>query len=155
VHVDHDHFIIDAVVETFGQARAIEFWAATIAQLADRPLLKAFVGGMLRAVELEPHRIVAIVATGWPLVYRDVCSLRAVTNPDGHAALRFEQVAPEIRKYRNYLHSWHGGLAGFARLAGLQVRVQFEGVAGLDFAQATLLPAQRVPSLESDAAVKR
>lgn len=144
IHVDHDHFTIDAIVECFGRERAIQFWSAAIAELSDKPLLKAFVGGMFRIVALDPQRIASIFATGWPLVYRDMCMVRAAVSPDGHAALHFEELAPELRKYRSYLFSWHGGCAGFARLAGLNVRVLFEGTAGQDFAQAVLLPVTRV-----------
>lgn len=143
IHVDHDHYTIDAIVELFGRERAIQFWAAAIAELSDKPLLKAFVGGMLRVVALEPQRIVSIFATGWPLVYRDMCTVRATTSPAGHATLRFDNVAPEVRRYRHYLDSWHGGCAGFARLAGLSVRVTF--VSGGDYAEAVLEPVQGEP----------
>jgi hypothetical protein len=141
VGVEHDHHTIDAIVDIFGRKRATEFWSQAISELSDKPLLKAFVGGMLRLVTRDPRRVLSIFATGWPLVYRDMCEIDVVDSEAGNPVLRFRQIATQVRRHRNYLLSWQGGCAGFAKLAGLSVHPTFRVASDVSSAEVELIPA--------------
>ena len=140
IGVEHDHHTIDAVIALFGKQRAIAFWAAAVAELTNKPLLKAFVSGMFKLMPLDERRVVSIFATGWPLVYRDMCALRVDDSSDGYPVLHFLDIAPEVRRHHNYLHSWHGGCVGFAKLAGLSAEVRFRAMPGAASAEASFVP---------------
>lgn len=140
VGIEHDHHTIDAIVELFGRKRATEFWSQAISELSDKPLLKAFVGGMLRLVTRDGGRVMSIMATGWPLVYRDMCQIEVVTDAGPNPVLRFREIAGAVRRHRNYLLSWQGGVVGFARLAGLSVHVAFRVAPDASSAEAELVP---------------
>lgn len=142
IGVEHDHYTIDAIVELFGKQRAIAFWSAAVAELTNKPLLRAFVGGMFKLMPLDARRVVSIFATGWPLVYRDMCTLEVHSSDGGHPVLRFAHVAPALRRFRNYLHSWHGGCVGFAKLAGLATHVTFRAALDASWAEASFLPPE-------------
>jgi hypothetical protein len=141
IGIEHDHYTIDAIIELFGKPRAIAFWAAAVAELTHKPLLKAFVSGMFKLMPLDARRVASIFATGWPLVYRDMCSLEVGSTEGGHPVLRFASLAPAVRRYHNYLHSWHGGCVGFARLARLSSRVSFRAALDASSAEASFVPA--------------
>jgi hypothetical protein len=126
VSIDDAHFTVDAIVELFGRERAIRFWRDTFTHLVEGPLLGSFVSGMVRVFGRDPTRVVGLFPKGWSLVYRDMCSPRLVSSEDHRPVIRFENIAPEVRSaYRNYLHSWHGALQGFAHVARVQGRVEF------------------------------
>jgi hypothetical protein len=136
IGVEHDHYTIDAIVELFGKQRAIEFWAVAVAELTNKPLLKAFVSGMFKLMPLDARRVVSIFATGWPLVYRDMCTLELDSTEHGQPLLRFGAVSPGVRRFRNYMYSWHGGCVGFAKLAGLPGQVTFRAALDASSAEA-------------------
>lgn len=140
IGIEHDHYTVDAIVELFGRARAMQFWALAISELSDKPLLKAFVSGMFKWMPVDLRRVVSIFATGWPLVYRDMCTLEVTTSSGGHVALVFGELAPLVRRHRNYLLSWQGGCAGFAKLAGLSVDISFQIALDLGSAEAEFVP---------------
>jgi len=125
ISTDDDHFTIDAIIEIFGRERAIRCWRDALANLIDRPLLGNFVSGMVRVFGRDPTRVVAWFPKGWSLVYRDMCTPRLVSGADGQPVILFENIAPEVRAYRNYLHSWHGACQGFAHIARVEGKVRF------------------------------
>lgn len=143
IGIEHDHYTIDAIVELFGKARAMQFWALAISELSDKPLLKAFISGMFKWMPVDLRRVVSIFATGWPLVYRDMCTLEVTTSPGGHVALSFADLAPQVRRHRHYLLSWQGGVMGFAKLAGLSVDISFRVALDLGSAEAEFVPRVR------------
>jgi hypothetical protein len=145
VGVQHDHHTIDAIVDLFGRKRALEFWSEAISELSDKPLLKAFVGGMLRLVTRDSRRVMSIFATGWPLVYRDMCEIDVIDSEDGNPVLRFRQIAAQVRRHRNYLLSWQGGCAGFAKLAGLTVHTVFRAAADASSAEIEFMSTRVTP----------
>ena len=125
ISIHDDHFTIDAIIETFGRPRAIQFWRQTLAELIERPLLGNFVSGMVRVFGRDPARVVALFPRGWSLVYRDLCTPRLLSGAGGQPVIRFENIAPEVRAYPNYLYSWHGVCQGFAHIARVQGNVEF------------------------------
>lgn len=143
IGIEHDHYTIDAIVELFGRARATQFWALAISELSDKPLLKAFISGMFKWMPVDLRRVIAIFATGWPLVYRDMCTLEVIASPGGHVVLAFRDLAPQVRRHRNYLLSWQGGCEGFAKLAGLSVDISFHTALDFGSAEAEFIPRAR------------
>ena len=137
IGAEHDHYTIDAIVALFGTQRAIYFWCKTLAELSDKPLLKAFLGGMLKMMPLERTRVVMLLATGWQLVYRDMGALEVVTDAAGDPVLRFHDIPELVRRHRNYLHSWHGGCLGFVALSGLDAVLSFRVAPDTSSAEAT------------------
>lgn len=137
VPVEHDHYTIDAIVEIFGVPRAIECWSQALLHLIERPLLSSFFTGMTRLFGRDPSRIISLLPKGWNLVYRNVCVPVLIRGDGSHPVIRFAQVAPEIRRYSNYFHSWHGGCQAFASLATVPGRVQFVVGPEMSYAEAT------------------
>jgi hypothetical protein len=140
VGIEHDHYTIDAIIEVFGRQRAEKFWSLAISELSDKPLLKSFISGMFRWMPLDPRRVISIFATGWPLVYRDMCTLEVVSSDNQFPLLHFRQIPALVRRHRNYLLSWQGGCAGFAQLAGLSVDVVFRIAPDVSSAEAEFVP---------------
>lgn len=141
IGIEHDHFTIDAIIALFGTPRAIQFWCARLAELSDKPLLKTFLGGVLKIMPMDRKRVIGFLATGWQLVYRDMCTLTVVENEVGDPVLRFDEIPEPVRRHRNYLHSWHGGCLGFAKLAGLGGQVAFRVALDLRSAEAAFTRA--------------
>jgi hypothetical protein len=54
--------------------------------------------------------------------------------------LQFQQIPALVRRHRNYLLSWQGGCAGFAKLAGLSVDVLFRIAPDVSSAEAEFVP---------------
>jgi len=125
IGVEHDHFTIDAMLQLFGRERAIQCWARALHSLVDKPLLRTFVSGMLGVFGRDPGRVVALFPKGWPLVYRNCCSLAMERAADGNPVLKFSNIAPLVRKHSNYLLSWHGACLGFAHIAKVNGQVEF------------------------------
>jgi hypothetical protein len=125
VSLDDDHYSVDAIVELFGDTRAVQFWQASVMNLIERPLLKTFVSGMMRVLGNDPGRIIGLIPKGWSLVYRDLCRPVLDASREDAPAILFEQVAPDVRKYSNYFHCWHGACAGFAQLSQIKSPVRF------------------------------
>lgn len=126
IPIEHDHWTVDAMIELFGTERAIECWRDSVADLVDRPLLRNFVSGMVAVLGRSPTSVVRLFAKGWPLVYQDLCEPTLLATADGHPTIRFDNIAPEVRRYTNYLHSWHGACQGFAHVAKVKGDVSFE-----------------------------
>jgi hypothetical protein len=135
IEAEHDHHTIDAMVALFGLERSIRYWRGALLNLIDKPLLGPFVTGMLR-ISRSPERVVQVVVTGWPLVYRDMCTPRYEREAEDVVILHFERIEPVVRRYRNYLHCWHGACQALAQLAGVDGRVTFEVSADLSSARA-------------------
>ena len=112
VPIADDHWTIDAMIDIFGRDRAIACWRDAFANLVDRPLLRNFVSGMVKVIGHSPVSVVRLFAKGWPLVYRDMCVPKLIATGDSQPTIRFENIAPEVREYSNYLHCWHGACQG-------------------------------------------
>ena len=127
IEAEHDHHTLDAMIALFGLERSIRYWRGALVNLIDKPLLGPFVTGMLR-LGRSPERVVQLIATGWPLVYRNMCTVRFEHVERGVPMLHFEQIPPLVRRHRNYLHCWHGVCQAFATLAGVDGRVEFSAL---------------------------
>jgi hypothetical protein len=136
IPIEHDHWTVDAMVDIFGRERAIECWRQVLIELVDRPLLGGFVANMLRVFGVSPISVVRLLVKGWPLVYRDVCDPKLIASADGQPTIRFESIAPAIRRHSNYLHCWHGVCAGYAAIARVRGDVTFEVANDLTWAEA-------------------
>jgi hypothetical protein len=137
IGIEHDHYTIDAMIEILGRDRAIQCWCDALASLTQRPLLRAFIGGMKRVFGSDPERVISWFPKGWSLAYRDVCTLELKKSTSGRPMIVFVDIPDEIRLYSNYFHSWHGVCRGFAAIAGVEGRVQFTIAPDLRFAEAT------------------
>jgi hypothetical protein len=126
IPIEHDHWTVDAMIELFGTERAIQCWRDSVANLVSRPLLKNFVSGMVAVLGRSPTSVVRLFAKGWPLVYQDLCEPKLIAAVDGQPTIRFDNIAPEVRRYTNYLHSWHGACQGFAHVARVKGHVSFD-----------------------------
>jgi hypothetical protein len=125
IGVEHDCHTIDAMIEIFGRERAVDCWSGAVANLADKPLLGAFMSGMQRLLRVDPARVITWIPKGWPLVYRDLCQLEVRKDATGGARIAFVDVADEVRQRSNYFHSFHGVCRGVAALVGSGYEVQF------------------------------
>jgi hypothetical protein len=143
VGIEHDHHCVDAIVQLFGRARAIDYWSSTISELSDKPLLKSFVTGMFKWMPIEPRRVVAIMAAGWPLVYRDMCKLEVELSAQGNPVLQFRELPELVRRHRNYLLSWQGACMGFIKLAALKAELSFQVAPDLRTAEAEFVLSER------------
>ncbi len=127
ISIEDDHHTVDAIVAHFGVERATDYWTENLRSLAEKPLLKTFFFGMLTLVGGDPERVLALLPKGWPLVYREMGTPRFTKRGSlGQPALVFEDVPAEVRRYRNYFHSWHGVCRAFATIAKLSGPVTFE-----------------------------
>jgi hypothetical protein len=125
VPVEHDHFLVDGIVEVLGVARAVQYWRAATTHLIERPILKSFVSGMINLFGDDPGRVIGLLPKGWPLVYRDVAELSYTRPEQGMGTVLFDHVALPVRLYPNYFHSWHGTCLGVADLARAGGGVEF------------------------------
>jgi hypothetical protein len=136
ISIEHDHWTIDAMIEIFGRERAIACWRDSVSNLLGRPFLRDFVIQMLKVIGRSPVSVVRLFAKGWSLVYRDLCDPVLIATADGQPAIRFENIAPAIQQYGNYLYSWHGACQGFAQIARVHGSVSFETAPDLTWAEA-------------------
>lgn len=137
IPLEHDHWIVDGIVSVFGRERAVRCWADSVTSQVDQPLLRTFVSGMLGIVGNDPGRVVALIPKGWSMIWRDMCTPRVALDAAGRPVLHLDNIEPRVRRYDNYLHSWHGACLGFARLTRLPVNVEFEIAADKSHATAT------------------
>jgi hypothetical protein len=134
--IEHDHWVVDGVCEVLGRDRAIQCWRASVADIVDKPLLRSFFSGMVRVFGRDPARVVGLLPKGWELVYRDFAKVRLVNEPGAPLRLAFEQIAPAVRRYPNYLHSWNGVCQGIGSLARDGCTVRFQASRDLTSAEA-------------------
>lgn len=124
---EHDHWLMDGAIDVLGIEQAVECWRRSISQLIERPLLKSFVEGSLRLFGARPGKIIRMIPKGWSLAYRDFCAPGFRLVDEGHAEIRFEQIAPQAFDSPGYLHCWHGICLGVFDLEKPQEgRVHFE-----------------------------
>lgn len=122
ISIEDDHHNVDAIVSHFGVERAIRYWEHNLVALAERPLLKTFFFGMLAVVGGDAERVIALVPR-----YRDMSAPRFVKRGSRDLpALVFDDVPREVRKYRNYFHTWNGVCRAFATIAKLEGTVVFD-----------------------------
>jgi len=109
---EHDHWLMDGVLQHFGREEAVACWRQSIAHLVDKPLLKSFVQGGLRLFGAQPGSLLKLVPKGWTLAYRDFCVPAFSRTSEKSAELRFENVADEAFASPGYLHCWHAVCLG-------------------------------------------
>lgn len=105
---EYDHWLMDGTIEVLGVEDAVRCWHQSIGFLIDKPLLRSFVHGALRMYGARPGKILKLLPKGWTLAYRDFCVPKFTLHEEGHAEIRFEEVAPEAFQSPGYLHCWHG-----------------------------------------------
>jgi hypothetical protein len=119
--LEHDHFVVDGVIAVLGRERALACWRDSVPDIVDKPLLKTFVSGMIRAFGRDPARIISWFPKAWPLIYRDLCEPSFQTGPSGEPRIVFDNVSSAVRTYPNYFLSWQGicwGLSHIAKVNG-------------------------------------
>ena len=126
IGIEHDHYTIDGIIQVFGAERAARFWAESIANTVEQPLLKPFVSGVLSLLGHDPARFVAHLPKGWAMVYRDMCEPRFAISHDGRPQIHFESIDPLVGVYDNYFVSWRGVCLGVGRLARASTRVELQ-----------------------------
>jgi hypothetical protein len=136
ISIEDDHWTVDAMVEIFGRERAIQCWRDSMLDLVDRPLLRNFVSGMMRVLGRSPATVVRLFAKGWPLVYQDLCEPQLIATNESRPSIRFVDIDQSVRRYANYLDCWHGACQGFALIAKVHGRVEFEVAADRSWAEA-------------------
>lgn len=135
ISIEDDHHTVDAIIALLGRQRAIEYWSFSLRRLVDRPLLRTFVAGMVNVLGRDPPVVVGLLVKGWGLAYRDMCD-PVLTSIDRQPAIRFENVAPQVREYSHYFASWDGTCRGFADIAKVRGVVHFTIAANRESAQA-------------------
>jgi hypothetical protein len=136
IPIEHDHWVVDGIIEVLGRERAILFWREVMVDLLERPPLFSFVSRMVRELGRDPVSVVRLFAKGWPLVYRDMCQPVLIATKDGQPAIRFQNIAPAVRAHRNYLDSWHGVCQGFVHVARVRGSVAFSVAPDVSWAEA-------------------
>jgi len=134
--IEHDHWVVDGICQVLGVERAIQCWRDSVPDLVDKPLLRTFVSGMLRVIGGSPARRVGLLPRGWGLVYRDFCTLSVEDEGPEGVTLVFDDLAPELRTYPSYLHSFRGVCEGFAIVAQIPGTLAFRTLPGLRRAEA-------------------
>jgi hypothetical protein len=135
ISIEDDHHTVDSIIALLGRERAIEYWCYSLRRLVDRPLLRTFVAGMVNVLGREPPVVVGLLVKGWALAYKDMCD-PVLTTVDGQPAIRFENVAPQVREYSNYFASWDGTCRGFADIARVRGVVRFTVAPNREWAEA-------------------
>jgi hypothetical protein len=134
--IEHDHFLVDGLIEVLGRERAIQCWRASMPDMIDKPLLRSFASGMMRLFGRDPTRVIGLLPKGWPLVFNDFCTVKMITGPGDRATLLLEGMAPQLRKYPNYFHSWDGICQGIGQIACPDGRVYFSVARDMSSAEA-------------------
>jgi hypothetical protein len=119
--IKYDHWIIDGIVGVLGREQAIACWRASVLDMIERPLLRAFASGMRRVLGDDPVRIIGLLPRAWPLLFKDFCELELEVDHATQVTLLFNNLAPELREHPNYLACWTGvtqGLFEIARVPG-------------------------------------
>ena len=124
---EYDHWLMDGVMEQLGREEAVRCWHQSIDHLIDKPLLRGFVQGGLRMFGARPGKILKLMPRGWTLAYRDFCVPSFELVAEGHAEIRFTDIAPEAFESEGYLHCWHGICLGVFDLEKPEAgRVEFQ-----------------------------
>jgi hypothetical protein len=124
---EYDHWLMDGVMQQLGQEEAVRCWHQSIGHLIDKPLLRGFVQGGLRMFGARPGKILKLMPRGWTLAYRDFCVPSFELVAEGHAEIRFTDIAPEAFESEGYLHCWHGICLGVFDLEKPEAgRVEFQ-----------------------------
>jgi hypothetical protein len=124
---EHDHWLMDGMMEVFGRDEAIACWRQSIGQLVDKPLLRGFVEGALRLFGGRPGKIIKLLPKGWTLAYRDFCVPGFHATGDDSAEIHFEDIAPQAFDSEGYIHCWHAICLGVSDLEKPENgRVEFE-----------------------------
>jgi len=132
---DH-HWVVDGICDALGTERAVQCWRESIGELLGKPLLRNFFDGMVRVIGARPATRVGILVRGWPLAYRDFCTLRIEDETASGLTLLFDDIAPEVRAFPNYFHSFRGICEGFALATHIPGTVAFHALPGHQRAEA-------------------
>lgn len=132
----HHHWVVDGICEVLGPERAVRCWRESVSELLERPLLRNFFKGMIRVFGARPGSRVSVFVKGWPLAYRDCCTLRIHDETESGLTLVFDDIAPEVRAFPNYFHSFRGLCEGFAQTTQIPGTVDFHPLPGARRAEA-------------------
>jgi hypothetical protein len=99
---------MDRTLAVLGREDAIRCWRESIANLIERPLLRNFVGGVMRLFGGKPGAVIRMIPKGWSQGYRDFCNPRFQRLGDNLAELHFENIAPQTFESEGYLYCWYG-----------------------------------------------
>ncbi|MGC3998896.1 MAG: hypothetical protein QM767_16165 [Anaeromyxobacter sp.] len=127
--VEHDHWIMDALVGHFGRDRARECVRQALVGMVHRPLFRSLVEPALRLFAGRPGSIAALLPRAWPLAYRDFCTPSFARLGPGSARLVLDGIAPQAFISEGYLVTWHGiclGALDIERLRDPAVRFQVD-----------------------------
>jgi hypothetical protein len=134
--VQHHHWVVDGYCEVLGPERAVKCWREGVGELLERPLLRNFFNGMIRVFGARPASRLGVFVKGWPLAYRDFCTLRIHDETESGLTLVFDEIAPEVRAFPNYFHSFRGICEGFAHATQIPGTVDFHALPGMRRAEA-------------------
>jgi hypothetical protein len=137
--VEHHHWVVDGICEALGTERAVQCWRENTGELLGKPLLRNFFDGMVRLFGARPATRVGVMVRGWPLAYRDFCTLRIEDETASGLTLVFDDIAPAVRAFPNYLHSFRGVCEGFALAAHIPGTIDFHAAPGQRRAEARFL----------------
>jgi hypothetical protein len=121
--IEHDHWIADGIVGLLGKERAIRCWRASVPDMVDKPLLRSFVSGMLRAFGNGPARVIGLFRKAWPLLFDDFCEIDLRDDHPTQITVLFKDIAPQVRNYPNYFLCWNGVLQGLFEIAEVKGEV--------------------------------
>jgi hypothetical protein len=105
--VEHHHWVVDGTLKVLGVEQAVASWRTGMRAVFQRPLHKFFVAAAVRLFMNEPGRILQLIPKGWPLAYRDFCTVSYHRTGMQQAEIHFDDIAPQALAFPGYLHSWH------------------------------------------------
>lgn len=108
----HDWHVPAAIVEVLG-ARADAYFRSVLTRQLEASLLRSTWSATQRLLGISPAALFYAVPLGWPIIYRDFCSIRIHPHQARAAALRMSQVAPDVFEHPAYLTSFKGFFGGF------------------------------------------
>lgn len=112
IPLEHDHFVVDGVVEVLGRDGGLELWRTFLKGHLESPMLRALFEGFVRLFGLTPGTVAGFAPRGWGQAYRDFGALVLDERGKGHAAMRIVDIAPQVFDFPNYFISIEGTFGG-------------------------------------------
>jgi hypothetical protein len=103
---EHHHWLVDGTIQVLGVEQAVAAWRAGMTSVFQKPLHKPYVDAAVRLFFGEPGKVLQLIPRGWPLAYRDFCTVSFQRTGDREAEIHFTDVAPRAFASPGYLHSW-------------------------------------------------
>jgi hypothetical protein len=110
---------VEAVERTHGWPRALDFFAARVADQFGRPLFRGFVEGGVRLLGLEPGALVRLVPRGLAIVFRDCGVWTAVRTSETSVELRAAGLPKELASHARWIESVGGAALALFGLCGV------------------------------------